>query len=99
MSGNGVIGDLHLFEINGPMSNAVQRALQIADIASHHMSVYFRGLDIRMAEQFLEDADIDPVFQHMRGETMAQGVATYFFVDSGKFCGPFHRFLVRPSVR
>lgn len=45
------------------MSDAVKRALQAADISVHYMSVYFGGLHIRMAEQILKDADIDPVFQ------------------------------------
>jgi len=29
----------------------------------------------------MEDADIDPVFQHMSGEAIAQGVATNPLVD------------------
>ena len=71
----------------------IQRALQITDIVGHDVRVDLRGLDIRMAKQFLEDADIDSVFQHMSGETMAQGVATNSFVDSRFLCGPLHRFL------
>jgi hypothetical protein len=76
--------------MNRCLLNAVQRALQIADIAGHHMGVDFRGLDIRMAEQFLEDADIDSVFQHMRGETVAQRVAANSFIDLGLFGRPFY---------
>jgi hypothetical protein len=49
-------------EINRRLSDAVEGALQVADISGHYMGVYLRGLDIRVAEQFLEDADIDPVF-------------------------------------
>jgi len=67
--------------------------LQAADIAGHNVGVDFRGLDIRVAKQFLKDADIDPIFQHVRGKTMAQCVATDFFIDSGLVRGPFYRFL------
>ena len=75
------------------LSDAVEGALQAADIAGHDMGVNLGGLDIRVAEQFLEDADIDSVFQHMRGEAMAQRVATNPFVDPCLLCGPLHRFL------
>ena len=51
-----------------PNRQIVQRTLQTAYIAGHHMHVNFRGLDIRVAEEFLKDADIDPVFQHVRSE-------------------------------
>ena len=49
-------------DANRRLSDAVEGALQIADISGHYMGVYLRGLDIGVAEQFLEDADIDPVF-------------------------------------
>jgi hypothetical protein len=54
-------------KINRRLSDAVEGALQVADISGHYMGVYLRGLDIRVAEQILEDADIDPVFKHMSG--------------------------------
>jgi len=75
-------------EINRRLSDAVEGALQAADISGHYMGVDLRGLDIRVAEQILEDADIDPVFQHMSGEAMAQGVATNPLVDPGLLRGP-----------
>ena len=46
---------------------------------------YFSSLDIRVAEQFLKHADIDPVFQHMCGKAVAQRVTTNPFVDAGLF--------------
>lgn len=67
--------------------------MQATDIAGHHMGVNFRSLDIRVTKQFLEDADIGAVFQHMRGEAVAQGMATYPFIDFGLFGGTLHRFL------
>ena len=48
------------FENNPRLSDAVEGALQAADISGHYMGVDLRGLDIRVAEQFLEGADIDP---------------------------------------
>jgi len=68
-------------------SDAVERTLQVADIAGHDMGVDLCGLDIRVAEQFLEDADIDSVFQHMRGKAMTQRVATHSFGDPGLLGG------------
>jgi len=74
-------------------SEAVQRALQIADIAGHHMGIYFCGLDISVAKQFLQNAYIDPAFQHMCGETVAQRVSANPFIDLGLFGRPLYRFL------
>ena len=36
-----------------------------------------------MTEEFLEHPDVHSVFQHMRGETVPQGVAADLFVDPG----------------
>ena len=44
--------------------------MQGADIAVHDMGVDLGGLDVGMAEEILEDADIYPVFQKMGGETV-----------------------------
>ena len=57
-----ILCPVNRFEINRRLSDSVEGALQVADISGHYMGVYLRGLDIRVAEQFLEDADIDPVF-------------------------------------
>jgi len=42
------------------------------------MRIDFRGLDIRMAEQFLKQPDIDAGFQHVRRETVAPRMASHF---------------------
>jgi len=47
------------------------------------MGIYLRCLDIRVAEEFLNDADRDPVFQHVRGKTVTQRVTSHSFGSSG----------------
>ena len=67
--------------------------MQAADISGHYMGVDLCGLYIRVAEQFLKDADINPVFQHMCGETVAKRVATDLLVNPDLLRGPLYRFL------
>src|SRR5262245_37389750 len=57
------------------------------------MGIYLDGLHICMAEQFLEDADVDPVLQHMGSKTVAQGMAADLLVEPCLLCGSFHRLL------
>jgi len=64
-------GSMRYMETCRLMSNTVEGTLQAADIAGHNVGVDFRGLDIRVAKQLLQNADIDPAFQHMCGETVA----------------------------
>jgi len=72
---------------------AVQRALQLPDVPGHDMGIDLGGLYVRVAEEFLEHADVHPVFQHMGGKTVPQGVTADLLVDPGLLCGPFHRLL------
>ena len=57
------------------------------------MGIDLSGLNIRVAEQFLKDSDIDPVLQHVGGETVAQGMASGLLDNAGLLCGAFYRFL------
>ncbi len=61
------------------MSDVVKGAFQAADIPGHNMGVDLCRFDIGVAEQVLENADINTVFQHMGGEAMTQGMATDLF--------------------
>jgi len=61
------------------MSDVVKGAFQAADIPGHNMGVDLCRFDIGVAEQVLENADINTVFQHMGGEAMTQGMAPIFF--------------------
>jgi hypothetical protein len=73
------------------MSEAAQRALQLLDVTGHDMGIDLGGLDVGMAEKFLEHPDFHPVFQHMRGETVPQGVAADILVNPAcfaAFCRP-----------
>ena len=80
-------------DIPRKQSETIEGAFQAADVTGHDMGVDLGGLYIRVAEQFLKDADIYPVFQHMRGKTVAQRVATNPLVDSGLLHSPLYRFL------
>ncbi len=51
--------------------------LKTVNVTLHDMSVNLGGFNVGMAHQCLEDPDIDPVFQHVGGETVAQGMAAY----------------------
>ena len=62
------------------------------------MGVDLGGLDIGVTQQFLEDADVGAVFQHVGGEAVAQGVAADLFVDAGGLGGAFHR-LLEPALQ
>ena len=64
-------------------AHAVERALQLPDVPGHDMGIYLRGLNIGMAEQFLQHPDVYPVFQHMRGKAVPQGVAADPLIDPG----------------
>jgi len=78
-------------------SEPVQRALQFAKIAGHDMGIDFGGLDVGMAEKFLQHPDVHPVFQHVGSKTVPQGVAADFLVDPGLGRCPFHRLLYPDS--
>jgi len=60
------------------------------NILGHNVGVDFRGFDIGMPHQFLDDPDIDAVFKQMRGKGMPEGVATCLFVDACASHGRFH---------
>jgi hypothetical protein len=71
----------------------VQRALQLPDVSGHDVGIELGGLHVRMAEPFLEHADVHPVLQYVGGEAVTQGVAAGLLVDPGLLRGPFHRLL------
>lgn len=57
----------------------------------HDMVLDFCGLDIGMAHQFLDDADVDPVFEHVGGKRVPEGMAAHALGEAG----PIHRHLER----
>ena len=40
----------------------------------HDMGIDFGGLDIGMPHEFLNHADIDPIFEHMGSPTLRRGI-------------------------
>ena len=60
------------------------------------MSVYLCSLYIRVAEQFLEDANIGSTFQHMRGKRMPYTVERKIFKEVGFNLVFFHNFQEAP---
>lgn len=47
---------------------AIQWTYNNGVILIHHMGINFSGLDIRMTHEFLDDPNINSVFQHMSCE-------------------------------
>jgi len=56
------------------------------------MRVNLRGLDIRVAEQFLKNTNVHPIFEHLRRKAVAQRTAADFSANPGFLCGPLGRF-------
>jgi hypothetical protein len=79
--------------VGGIRLQPVQRALQLPDVPGHDVGIDLGGLHVRMAQQFLENADVHPVLQHVGGEAVTQGVAAGLLVDPGLLRGPLHRLL------
>lgn len=61
----------------------IQRAFNEGDVRFHNMRINFRGFDVGVPHEFLNDTDIGATFKLMRGKTVAQGVTAGFLVDSG----------------
>ena len=55
------------------------------------MVLDFCGLDIGMAHQFLDDANVDPVFENVGGKRVPEGMAAHALGEAG----PIHRHLDR----
>ena len=71
----------------------IKRALQLPNVPGHNMGIYLGGLHVRVTEQFLQNPDVYPVFQHIRGETVSQRVATYPLTNPSLRGSAFHGFL------
>lgn len=57
------------------------------------MGVDFGGFYIGVSHELLHHADVNPVFQQVRGKRMSEDMATDPFGDSGSLHGSFDRFL------
>jgi hypothetical protein len=57
------------------------------------MGVDLGGLDVCMTKKLLQYPNVDPVFQHVGGKAVPQGLAANLFVDPGLGRRPFYRFL------
>jgi len=53
---------------------SVHRASDSSPATVQNMGVYHRGAHVGVPEQFLNRADVVPIFQKMRGEAMTHGV-------------------------
>ena len=51
-------------------------AMDLAQAVSGHVRINLGCADVRMAEQFLDDAEIGAVFEQVRRKTMAQHVGS-----------------------
>jgi len=63
------------------------------------MCVNHRSADIAVAKEFLNRADVIPVFKQMSCTRMSKGVRGSRFTDSGLANGLFHRFLQNKFVQ
>ncbi len=54
------------------------------------MGVDHRGLDVPVAEEFLDDADVGAIFEEVGGEGVAQDVAGDASGDAGSATGGFY---------
>ena len=57
------------------------------------MGVEFGRFYIGMTHEFLDDADVDAVFQYVGGEGMPEGVTAHAFGDGGSINRRLDRFL------
>src|SRR5215472_12432977 len=69
----------------GQWREAVERAGHSADRLIGDAGVKSRGIELGMAEQDLDDADVSVLFQQMRGEAVPQRVRRHAFLDPGSF--------------
>ena len=66
-----------------PVAKTVCRAVYPVPSAVQPMGIDHCCTDILVAQQFLNRADIVPIFQEVRGKGMPQGVATDRLVNPG----------------
>ena len=55
----------------------VEFAVDFAQARSVDVGIDFGGADVGVAEQFLDDPQVRPVFQQVRGEAVAEHVRRY----------------------
>src|SRR3712207_5789224 len=63
--------------------DSVERAHDAADCAGGDAGIQRSGVELGMAEQDLNDANVDVLLQEMRGEAVAQGVRRHALLDPG----------------
>ena len=74
-------------------SGIIQRASNGWNILFHYVSINLGGLYVRVTHEPLEHADIDAVFEHVRGEWVPEGVASWPFRDASTINRDLDRFL------
>ena len=65
----------------------LQRALDRAQGAAVDAAVSGGGVELLVAEQHLDEADVDFPFQEVSGEAVPQGMQIYRLVDAGGLPG------------
>src|SRR5271165_132469 len=68
----------------------VQRTLDIADRADGDAGVERGRLELRMAQQHLDHANIDALFEQVGGEAVPQGMRRHALADAGQVFGDGH---------
>lgn len=73
----------HKFSVSPFARAVVNYLIWHTTVRFHNMRINFRGFDVGVPHEFLNDTDIGATFKLMRGKTVAQGVTAGFLVDSG----------------
>src|SRR5712691_3895592 len=71
----------------GQRREPVERADHTADRGGGDAGVKRRGVELGVAEQYLDDADVGVLFQEVRGEAVPQRMRRYPLVDPGSLGG------------
>ena len=68
-------------------ADALQRALDVADRADGDAGVERRRLELGVAEQHLDHANVGALFEQVGREAVPQGVGRHAFGDAGQVLG------------
>lgn len=68
----------------GQLKAGVILAVHVLELGFVHVRIDLGGGYVRMAEQFLHDAEVGAAGEQMRGEAMPQGVGRQGFLDAGE---------------
>ena len=75
----------------------IQRTPQLVRISLHHMGVDFRGFDVGMPHQLLNNPYVYAILQQMGGKTVTKGMGGGRLVHTG-FCQGFFKYFLHSTA-